>query len=390
MACLDHLGDRCSGDVLDRVGRRQPRTRVGEISAQHRRSLAGTSHSRAESARGGRRFGGHQVRDRDRRADRRPPGSPPTPPERCRTSGRPRPGRGGAQKNGRQEQLTLQAQRTERYTQAINQLGNSADAVALGGIYALEQLGHDYTSDEDDTSRVDGRRMVTEVLAAYVRHQTSRRSEHESAPGEPRQESIKAALDVLSRTGWHPADLRAVVLDRAELGGLKLSGADLEGAKLLAARMSGIFLDGANLSRADLTSAELHGATLKRANLEEAEMERVCLKGSSLREANLSVANLRNAALVRADLSGADLRKANLDGADLALANLRGARLAGSSLRGTNLSKADLTGAEIDMFDIDDAITAGTRGLPGPLPGTEPPPSIGDGPTEEAPPPPGK
>ena len=87
----------------------------------------------------------------------------------------------------------------------------------------------------------------------------------------------------------------------------------------------------ADLERANLYGADLRGANLERANLYGADLERANLYGADLRGANLERANLYGA-----DLRGANLERANLYGADLRGANLYGANLYGADLRGAD------------------------------------------------------
>jgi Pentapeptide repeats (8 copies) len=113
----------------------------------------------------------------------------------------------------------------------------------------------------------------------------------------------------LNRANLSGEDLQGADLHEAKLDGANLSGADLQGADLHEAR-----LDGANLAGADLQGADLHEAKLDGANLSGADLQGADLQEAKLSGANLKMANLRNARLSRADLKGADLREANLIG----------------------------------------------------------------------------
>lgn len=127
-------------------------------------------------------------------------------------------------------------------------------------------------------------------------------------------------VDPAGREGWNGsapgpcADLRALDLAGAQLGGVDLRGARFEGAKL----------DHADLFRADLRGAHLDGAQLA---------------GADLRHARLEGATLAGARLVNARLQFARLGGARLDGADLRLAALHGAAFAGADLRGARFSR---------------------------------------------------
>jgi hypothetical protein len=192
-------------------------------------------------------------------------------------------------------EVTEQGQITERYSKAIEQLGDDALTIRLGGIYALERIATDSERDHP---------TVVEVLSAFVREE-SRNQGAAQARQETGQEAaqsdtpapegegaarpttdIQAALTVLGRLPQRPDVSRG-----------DLSGALLAGARLLNANLSG-----AGLSRADLS-----GAVLFRANLSGAHLLDANLSGAGLWDADLS-----GAVLFDADLSGAQLLRANL------------------------------------------------------------------------------
>jgi uncharacterized protein YjbI with pentapeptide repeats len=238
-------------------------------------------------------------------------------------------------------ELTEQGQITERYTKAIEQLGQKELAMRLGGIYALERIAKDSERDHP---------TVVEVLSAFVREESRRQGagrpeqgmaqeaakEIDTAAPERNAEvrpatDVQAALTVLgrlpqragiSRGDLSEAHLSGVQLERAELSGVQLRGADLSRAKLLLANLSGAVLQEADLSGADLLLANLSGAMLLQANLSGAHLERANLSGAMLIGADLSGAPLRGVNLSGADLQEADLSDAPLNGADLSEADL--------------------------------------------------------------------
>jgi uncharacterized protein YjbI with pentapeptide repeats len=277
--------------------------------------------------------------------------------------------------------LDRQGQITERYTKAIEQLGDEELAVRLGGIYALEGIAHDSREDREFREH----RTIVEVLSAFVREE----SKKQGAPGagqgtaqdvaetdspappevakddgpEPLNDAtprpapdVQAALTVLGRLPQRPGvprgDLAEAQLSGARLGGADLSGAKLDeanlsGAQLVRANLSGAFLKRANLSDAQLDRANLSSARLQWAKLSRAELQ----EGANLSGARLTDADLSGARLTNADLSGARLNRANLSGAWLTEANLSGAflraNLYGARLRGADLSGAKLSGADL-------------------------------------------
>jgi hypothetical protein len=150
-------------------------------------------------------------------------------------------------------ETTQQGQITERFTKAIEQLGDKERLmVRLGAIYALERIARD--SERDHWA-------VMEVLTAFVREQapaknlppdkTSGEKETKESPHERKLPSdIQAILTVIGRrtrtfgngetqrlylrhANLQEADLREAQLQGADLKGAQLQGADFEGAKNL-------------------------------------------------------------------------------------------------------------------------------------------------------------
>jgi hypothetical protein len=169
-----------------------------------------------------------------------------------------------------QEQLILtrQGQVAERFTRAVDQLGNDKLDVQLGGIYALEQIAAESPSSTPPTDRA--RFAVFEVLSAYVRQHSRRRDPECGLPHGPDRylqelptykPDAQAAITVLAR-------MDASKHDRP----LDLRGTDLRGAKLIKAKLKGTKLTDANLCGADLSRADLQGADFRDANLEEAAL----------------------------------------------------------------------------------------------------------------------
>ncbi|MBB6379732.1 uncharacterized protein YjbI with pentapeptide repeats [Pseudonocardia eucalypti] len=316
---------------------------------------------------------------------------------------------------------------TDRYTRAIEQLGNSESiAIRLGGIYALEQIAV-------DTDRPGDQATVGEVLSAFFRHSiaqlgTPTRSVTDSstpeAPQIPPLElsmDVLAALSVLSRLPRREgvdradlgaaarnvnltpalkphADLTASELAHVRLADARLTGAHLDDARLDGAILTGAHLDNAQLARVDLTSADLTDAILASARLVDTRLTDANLTGATLTKADLTKADLTGAKLTKADLTGADLTRADLTRADftgarltgahlsgaqlwyanltyaylkdagLSLANLTGvnltdAKLTGALLMGAHFTNADLTRADLTGADLTDADLANTRGL---------------------------
>ena len=220
---------------------------------------------------------------------------------------------------------------TDRFTQAIAQLGDKEMAIRLGGIYALERIAKDSEKDHGP---------IMEVLTAYVRENARKQGIYaEEAAAQPTTD-IQAILTVFGRrktTGpnrrigggsaeggvpgrWQTSGKGrgpdSLDLNHTHLAGAELISADLTTADLNEATLVGAKLAGAILCMADLRGADLRGATLVGADLSMAELE-----GADLRDADLRDADLHMADLTEADLSGA-----KLDTAELILATLTGAK----------------------------------------------------------------
>ncbi|MFI2667581.1 pentapeptide repeat-containing protein [Micromonospora carbonacea] len=227
--------------------------------------------------------------------------------------------------NRGQQRLTEQGQITDRFTKAVEQLGQTGPekvTVRLGAIYALERIMRDSAVDHP---------AVVDVLAAFVRVNAPQQPNPTQLPSRPPAD-IQAALTVLGR--------RNITHDDRGSPGRPSSRLipDLTNTNLALAD-----LRDANLTGSDLTDASLTGADLVRANLRLAFLARANLYGADLTGADLSIALLTGADLTNADLPGADLSNAFLEGA-----NLNGADLTRADLTGANLTRADLSCARTD------------------------------------------
>ena len=232
--------------------------------------------------------------------------------------------------------LNRNTQTTERFAQAIEQLGALDDdgkpqlELRLGGIYTLERLAQD--SERDHWP-------VMEVLTAYVREHAPWTIELMAATEtgvarrpEKLTADIQAALTVIGRRKYSRdreprryIDLSLTNLQWANLISARLDRAQLLGANLEGARLTRAYLNASLLSMANLKNAYLVGAHLEKATFEFANMDGAKLWDAHLEGAGLAKANLTNAELTGAQLSGADLREANMSGTNLSGANLKGA-----------------------------------------------------------------
>jgi len=241
-------------------------------------------------------------------------------------------------------QITEGKEVTDRFSKAVELLGDDRLEVRLGGIYLLERVAKDSPTDQW---------IVVEVLTSYIRDKAAFRSQR--ATNMPTD--IQAALTVIGRRnvqndllGEH-LDLSKTDLSRSELAQANLSSANLSGANLSQANLSGANLSGANLSRinanqvdfstAQLSKSDCRSANFSQANLVEANLEAANLLKTNFSEANLTKANLSATTLVEANLRQTDFSRANLSGA-----NLIGANLSEASLLDAKLIQADLRSTE--------------------------------------------
>ncbi len=221
-------------------------------------------------------------------------------------------------------QLTQQRLITERFSKAVEQIGNNKEEVVIGGIYSLERIAKDSPKDQW---------TIMEVLTSYIRKNSPIPSNIEQLEPAARQKvleklpsvsiPVQAALTVIGRRkveNDQAGDNLAETTDPNKIKILDLSRTNLRGAKLNGADLKGANLDGANLNGAKLWVANLNGANLN--------------------GAELIGADLYGADLYGANLFGANLNGANLNGADLNLAELNGAYLYGANLNGANLNEA--------------------------------------------------
>lgn len=191
---------------------------------------------------------------------------------------------------------TLEAQVTDRLTQAISHINNENLEIRLGGIYAL---GHIAAVSERDYW------PIMEILITYVRERASvGKNQTLKKPPQRLAPDIQAALDVIGRRQHSYNDGES---QRLDLRGRDLRRANLAGAKLAGAILSEVHLEEANLTGISLEEAILREAHLEQSTLAEAKMEGAFLLNASLKGARLQATNLQRAFLVGTSFDGANL-----------------------------------------------------------------------------------
>jgi hypothetical protein len=270
-----------------------------------------------------------------------------------------------------QQKLALQGQVADRFTAAIDQLGQEDQktqdklSIRLGGIYALQRLMIDSPPDEQ---------AVIQVLCAFVRTHAPRPDPRpKTVPRSPAD--VRAAVSVL---GYRPHPDRYALdladtllgLDHADLSGADLRDTDLSGADLRLTNLRNANLGTADLRNADLRGADLYGLDLRGAWLSGVNLNSADLRSTALgvpefieRTGYLDGPDLHGANLYDAELYGLDLVGANFNSANLYSADLSNTELNGADLRRTNLRKASLVDADLDDADLSDTYLADTFGL---------------------------
>ncbi|MEH1864053.1 MAG: pentapeptide repeat-containing protein [Nostoc sp.] len=240
----------------------------------------------------------------------------------------------------------------ERFSKAIEQLGNEKIETRFAAIYALERIAKDSPKDHW---------TIMEILAAFIRENApvNQKYEDELKVSSKLPTDIQTAITVIGRRDSH----KDPVNQKLDLRNTDLSNADLTEANLskgifVGANLQWVNFTQANLSEADLSVSNLCGSVFYEANLSKATLPEANLQGVILRKANLSKAifydaNLEGAILCDANLEGAILCDANLEGAILCDANLFEANFEGSNLQdanliGSNLQNAKLAGANLE------------------------------------------
>jgi hypothetical protein len=180
-----------------------------------------------------------------------------------------------------------QAQATDRFARALDQLGSEQLEIRLGGIYGLERIAAQAAQHAASEAAyippdppppgwwsAQERAQIFEVLSAYVRtnsHRPPVGPADGSAALQVRQPDVAAAATVLARRsvldGDQPLDLYGSVLPGARLGWARLAQADLRGADVRGASLQYAQLAGAHLEQAQLCGAQLQGADLRGAHL---------------------------------------------------------------------------------------------------------------------------
>jgi uncharacterized protein YjbI with pentapeptide repeats len=270
--------------------------------------------------------------------------------------------------------LSEEGKLTERFSKAIEQLGNKGNlAICLGGIYALERIAKDSKRDHW---------QIMEVLTAYVRenapwqgiqtraqlelsHITQDIGDNNEDP-HPRKlaTEIQAILTVIGRRSHitvgqdapldlNNTDLRNLILYDAKVSHINLNCAHLEGADITFTEINFAHGNGAHFEGATLIGVQLNSTRLNKAHFEKAKLTVVYLERADLSGAHFQEATLHEVILKNANLSGAHFQGATLQEVDLDEANLQGTHFEGADMSGaTGVTMEKIKGAHIDSSTI--------------------------------------
>ena len=254
-----------------------------------------------------------------------------------------------------QTQLTPQKIVSERFSKAIEQLGNEKIETRFAAIYALERIAKDSPKDHW---------TIMEILAAFIRENApvNREYEDESLQLSKLPTDIQTALTVIGRRDSYKDQVNQKLdLRNTDLSNADLTEANFSRAIFVGANLQWVNFTRVNLSEADLSVTCLCGSIFYEANLQKAILPEANLQGAVLRKANLSQAilydaNLEGTVLCDANLEGAILCDANLEGAILCDANLEEVNFEGSNLQDTNLIGSNLQRAKLAGANLESAL----------------------------------
>jgi|ERR1044072_8549924 uncharacterized protein YjbI with pentapeptide repeats len=259
--------------------------------------------------------------------------------------------------------IAQEGQITERFTRAVEQLGDKASmSIRLGGVYSLERIAKDSERDHG---------AVIELITAYVREHARCERLDEPLILDVKEASqkiplpaadIQAIMTVISRRTleYEKNEDQSIDLSRTDLRRGLLKGANLQRVNLSYSRLDWALLNDASFEKAHLTStyftkAFLNGAIFDGANLIDARFTEARLRKASFSNAWLLNVNFEGAQLALTNFEGADLEGSNFQGAKLYGVNFNDADLTTANIRGVNLSRVKgLTQEQVDSAFTDE------------------------------------
>ncbi|MDM7991511.1 pentapeptide repeat-containing protein [Arthrobacter sp. zg-Y877] len=209
---------------------------------------------------------------------------------------------------------------TARFTSSLDQLASDNENVRIGGIYALERIGHDSERDRKTIVSILRTNLFRpDPLPSFGISVTS--STSGPPPNHRLTEEVKKALGIALMRLRRPDERDE--LESYLIQDLNIEGADLGGAYLAKRHFTKVFLAETSFRGSDCRKANFFKAIAFRADFSRALLQGSIFHYTELIEANFRFANLRNADFAGADLQGVDLRGANIRDAKLTVEQLQ-------------------------------------------------------------------
>ena len=163
--------------------------------------------------------------------------------------------------------VSREGQVTERFTRAVELLGNDDLAVRVGAIRALERLSSDSRADE---------KTIYSLLAAYVRHRSAWRPGAQWAA----MATAEGASDEDKRSAAERADRMACEADHRGIESLEKCAFDIQLALTVLGNRPDVLADGTRFPPS-LLDADLQGAQLAHGKFAGADLRGALLDTSS-------------------------------------------------------------------------------------------------------------
>jgi uncharacterized protein YjbI with pentapeptide repeats len=233
-------------------------------------------------------------------------------------------------------QVTEAKQITERFAQAITQLGSEKMEIRLGGIYALERIAKDSPKDYW---------TIIEVLSSFIREHSPRSLANKTTQNQPKETFLDSFIPKTKLRNNNREDSRIATDVQAALTVIGRRNIKQDETDPL---HSFIFLDNVNLRNANciglnLSNINFTGTDFANAWLVNATLVQSLCAGTNFKDADFENADLRCSFFIAANCQNAGFINANLEGILLTNANLSNANFANSkNISDHQLEKAKL------------------------------------------------
>jgi uncharacterized protein YjbI with pentapeptide repeats len=247
--------------------------------------------------------------------------------------------------------LTREGHITDRYSKAIEQLGNSNADVRIGGIYALERIARDSTAD---------RETIIEVLTTFIREHTS--AGHRTPSDAKVEADVQAAISVIARRPNVEIETRPLDFYHSGLNDANFRSGDFRNAMFYYSRLDSSHFAGAKLDGAGLSFCRAKGAAFTNSSARGADFVH-----SKYTDGWFLAADLTDTDFYGCDLSGSEFERRYAEDGDPPLppAVVTNARFTKAILIRTNLRGVDLrTVRGLTPTQLKEAITDENTLLP--------------------------